>query len=150
MARYFIDPKNDKIVREDLYKVRVEKGDGTVLSDLQPKRLFPFTRPNNYITLLEGVENAPKKEAAVIVDITELNEESRRALEECFDEFYMIPKIVRVVETKAKFGSLTWKVILFYKNGIKDRLQFALRRMQKRKRTLQDPFLYRKPYNELT
>ena len=110
MARYFIDPKNDKIVREDLYKVRVEKGDGTVISDLQPKRLFPFTRPNNYITLLEGVENAPKKEAAVIVDITELSEESRRALEDCFDEFYMIPKIVRVVETKAKFGSLTWKV----------------------------------------
>ena len=104
MARYFVDPKNDKIVREDLYKVRIEKANGEVVSDLQPKRLFPFTRPNHYITLLEGAENMPKKEAAVITDLEELDEESRKAVEDCFEEFYMIPRITRVVDTIFKFG----------------------------------------------
>ena len=110
MARYFVDPKNDKIVREDLYKVRIEKANGEVVSDLQPKRLFPFTRPNHYITLLEGAENMPKKEAAVITDLEELDEESRKAVEDCFEEFYMIPRITRVVDTIFKFGSLRWIV----------------------------------------
>ena len=110
MARYFVDPKNDKIIREDLYKVTLEKGDGETLTGLQPKKLFPFTRPNEFVTLLSGDESSPKKEAAVIKDITELDADSRAAIEGCFEEFYMIPKITRVVDTIFKFGSLRWIV----------------------------------------
>ena len=61
MARYFIDPTSDKIVREDLYKITLIKGNGEKREGLQPKRLFPFTRPNEFITLLEGDEGSPKK-----------------------------------------------------------------------------------------
>lgn len=110
MARYFVDPQKDKIIREDLYKVTLEKGDGETLTGLQPKKLFPFTRPNEFVTLLSGGEDSPKKEAAVIKDITELDADSRAAIEGCFDEFYMIPKITRVVDTIFKFGSLRWIV----------------------------------------
>ena len=110
MARYFVDPKTDKIVREDVYKVKLIKGDGEEKCDLEPKRLFPFTKPDQFITLLEGEEGKPAKEAAVIRDVRELDEESRRAIEACFEEFYMIPKIIRVIDTVFKFGSLKWVV----------------------------------------
>ena len=110
MERYFVDPENDKIVREDLYKVRLEKADGEVISTLEPKRLFPFSRPNEYITLLGGDEFAPKKEEAVIKDLGKLSAESKAAIESCFEEFYMIPKIIRVIDTIFKFGSLRWIV----------------------------------------
>ena len=30
MARYYVEPQNDKIVRTDLYLVRLEKADGEV------------------------------------------------------------------------------------------------------------------------
>ena len=110
MARYFVDPKNDKIIREDLYKVTLIKADGEKLEGLQPKRLFPFTRPNEFVTLLAGEENGPKKEAAVIKQISELDPESKAAIDGCFEEFYMIPKIIRVVDTIFKFGSLRWIV----------------------------------------
>ena len=110
MARYFVDPKTDKIVRADVYKVDLIKGDGEEIKDLQPKRLFPFTKPDQFITLLEGEEGKPAKEAAVIRDVRELDEESRRAIEECFEEFYMIPRIIRVIDTVFKFGSLKWVV----------------------------------------
>ena len=110
MARYFVDPKNDKIIRDDLYKVTLIKGDGEKLEGLQPKRLFPFTRPDEFITLLTGEENGPKKEAAVIKNINDLDPEYKAAIDGCFEEFYMIPKITRVVDTIFKFGSLRWIV----------------------------------------
>lgn len=110
MARYFVDPQNDKIIREDLYKVTLIKADGEEMTGLQPKRLFPFTRPDEYITLLTGDEGAPQKEGAVIKNVNELDPESKEAIESCFEEFYMIPKITRVVDTIFKFGSLRWIV----------------------------------------
>lgn len=110
MERYFVDPGKDKIVREDLYKVRLERGDGEVFEALQPKRLFPFSRPDLFITLLSGDEASPKNETAVIRDINELDEDSRKAIEGCFEEVYMIPRITRIVDTVFKFGSLRWIV----------------------------------------
>ena len=105
MARYFVNSKDDKIVREDICSLRLEKSDGEVISDLQPKRLFPFSRPNEYISLFDG-----KSEAAVITDLRMLDSESRTAVEECFEEFYMIPKITGVIDTMVKFGTFIWIV----------------------------------------
>ena len=106
MERYFVDPKCDKITREDLYLVRLEKADGEAISSLEPKRLFPFTRPSEYITLI----GEDRKEAAVIRSIDELDEESKRAVLECFKEIYLIPKISRVLLCSVRFGSLTFDV----------------------------------------
>ena len=107
MARYFVDAKSDKIIREDLYLVRLEKADGESVSALEPKRLFPYTRPDEYVTLID--ENM--REVAVIRSMSELSEDSRRALDECMAEIYMIPKISRVVECVAKFGTLRFDVV---------------------------------------
>ena len=43
-------------------------------------------------------------------DFEELDEVSRKALQECYDEYYMIPFITRVIETSEKFGALKWRV----------------------------------------
>ena len=45
MARYIVTEK-DKIVRTDTYLVRVECENGEILSDLEPRRLFPLSKPN--------------------------------------------------------------------------------------------------------
>ena len=106
MERYFVDGKNDRIIREDLYTVRLEKSNGEVIASLEPKKLFPYTDPDHYITLLEEAKN----EKAVIKDISELSEESREAIEACFKEIYMIPNITQVYLRTAKAGTLTLKV----------------------------------------
>ena len=106
MARYFVDGQNDSIEREDLYTVKLTKGDGEIIEGLEPKRLFPYTDPDHYITLIEG----GKKERAVIRDISELSDESRKVLESCFSEIYMIPNIIRVYSCDTSFGSLAFKV----------------------------------------
>lgn len=106
MKRYFVDGKNDRIVREDLYTVRLEKADGEVIGGLEPKKLFPYADPEHYISLI--ADN--KKEMAVIRDLSELSDESRDAIEGCFREIYMIPEITRVHYSESKFGALIFKV----------------------------------------
>ena len=106
MARYYVEPKNDKIVRTDLYLVRLEKADGEVIEDLEPKKLFPFSNPEEYVTLITD----SKKEKAVIRRLSELTEESRKAIDECFAEIYMIPSITKVLHIEAKFGALNFSM----------------------------------------
>ena len=106
MSRYIITDK-DKIIRTDTYLVKVECENGDVFTDLEPRRLFPITDLNRYITLLDEKE----KEIALIKEMSSLNEESAKAVNGCFEDFYMIPKILSVVDISDKFGVLKWTVI---------------------------------------
>ena len=106
MGRIYVDKYTARIERSDLYLVRLILKDGTVLEPLEPRRLFPFSNPDMYITLLDDKE----KEIGFVRDLEEIDKDSRRALEECFAEYYMIPEITRVIESVDRFGSLTWTV----------------------------------------
>ena len=106
MSRYIITDK-DKIIRTDTYLVNVECENGDVFTDLEPRRLFPITDIIRYITLLDEKE----KEIALIKEMSDLNEESAKAVNDCFKDFYMIPKITAVLEVNDKFGVLKWKVM---------------------------------------
>lgn len=106
MKRLYIDKYTARIERTDLYLVRVTLKDGTVIENLEPRRLFPITNTDMFITLLDKEE----KEAAFVRDLKEIDESSRRALQECFEEFYMIPKITHIKSIEEKFGALTMRV----------------------------------------
>ena len=106
MSRIYVDRYTARIERTDMYLVRLTLKDGTVIEDLEPRRLFPFSDPNMYITLLDDKE----KEIGFVRDLTEIDDDSRKALEECFAEYYMIPRITALLESVDKFGSLNWVV----------------------------------------
>ncbi|MBQ8441481.1 MAG: DUF1854 domain-containing protein [Clostridia bacterium] len=106
MSRIYVDRYTARIERTDIYLVRLTLKDGTVIEDLEPRRLFPFSDPNMYITLLDDKE----QEVGFVRDLTEIDDDSRKALEECFAEYYMIPKISALLESVDKFGSLNWVV----------------------------------------
>ena len=106
MARYFVDPKNDKIVWEDMYYVRLEKGDGEVIESLEPKRLFPTSDPDKYITLMDK----KLKERAIIRDVGELDEQSAQAIKKCFHDIYFVPVITKILTVAVKSNSLIFTV----------------------------------------
>lgn len=106
MRRIYVDKYTGKIERTDLYLIRLTMKDGTVYENLEPRKLFPFSNQTMYITLLDSDE----KELAFVRDLDELDEGSRRALEECFAEYYMIPKIHQLIACEDKFGTLKWTV----------------------------------------
>lgn len=106
MSRIYIDKYTGKIERTDLYLVRLMLKDGTVYEDLEPRKLFPYTNNTMYITLLDKGE----KEIGFVRDLKEIDEESEKALLECLAEYYMIPKITRIITCKDEAGSLKWTV----------------------------------------
>ena len=106
MGRIYVDKYTGKIERTDLYLVRLTMKDGTVYEDLEPRMLFPYTNHTMFITLLDSEE----RELGFVRDLEELDRDSANALRECFKEYYLIPKILRLIDCEDKFGTLKWHV----------------------------------------
>ena len=45
MSRIYVDRYTGRLERSDLYLVRLILEDGTIIEDLEPRRLFPFSDP---------------------------------------------------------------------------------------------------------
>ncbi len=106
MARIYVNGERDTIRRTGFCQVCLTVGDGERYEELEPRRLFPISRQNVYISLLDKNE----REVALIRDLSELDEESQGALLACFDEYYRIPKIQRLLECEERPGVLKWRV----------------------------------------
>lgn len=106
MDRIYIDGDEARFEIKELPRLDVYFFDGSVIEDLEPRRLFPVSGGNKYVSLLDR----DNKERAVIRDVSHLMPESRAAVEKCLDEYYMIPKIVRMIDRTEKFGILKWTV----------------------------------------
>ncbi len=106
MSRYIVTAE-DTVIRTDTYLVKVETADGQVFDELEPRRLFPMTYPDKYITLLSSGE----KEIALIKELDGLNEPSKKAILGCFADYYMIPTITEILDVSDKFGMLKWRVM---------------------------------------
>lgn len=102
MGRIYVDKYTARLERSDVYYVNLILKDGTVIENLEPRRLFPFTNKNMYITLLDSEE----KEVALIRDFDEVDPESRKVLEACFADYYLIPEITRVCDVIVKNGTM--------------------------------------------
>jgi hypothetical protein len=80
---------------------------GEHIDGLTPKRLFPMTGLNMYISLI----NSDGKEVAIIRNMETLMPESREAVDQCLNEYYMMPKIKQILSCWDKFGILKFEVL---------------------------------------
>lgn len=105
MARIFLTDK-DTVAECENNLVTLTFADGTTHERLEPRRLFPVSRENEYVTLLneEGVE------IAVIRRLSDLNEASRTAVKFGLDDYYLIPHITKIISKQEKYGTLRWTV----------------------------------------
>jgi len=107
MILRYIDSTEARITENDGILVDVEFfGDGEKLVGLEPRRLFPISGLDKYITLLDS-EGA---ERTIVRDISLLLPESRAALEHSLQEYYMIPRITRFVKMSENFKIWMWTV----------------------------------------
>ena len=102
MSRLYIDNDMARFTRKDIALVDVELYDGRFFENLAPRRLFPTTGLEKYITLLDsaGVEKA------IIRDLNTLPPNERKIIEECLNEYYLVPKITRIIDCREKYGVL--------------------------------------------
>lgn len=106
MARLYIDGDEVRITKKDFCSVDVEFYDGKTLENLEPRRLFPVSGLTKYITLLDE----KGKEQAIIRNVDTLMIDSKKVINECLREYYLVPKINKLIDVNEKFGMLKWTV----------------------------------------
>lgn len=106
MGRRYLDGDSVMFSKKDFCLVDAKLYDGTVLENLEARRLFPVSGRTKYITLLDN----EGKEQAIIRDVMTLMPESRDIILECLDEYYLVPKIIRLLDVFDKKGTLKWTV----------------------------------------
>lgn len=70
-------------------------------------RAFPFTRPNQYISVSDSKMN----EIGFILDLNEFPEEQRNLVEEELSVRYFTPEIIKINSIKEEFGYYYWDVV---------------------------------------
>lgn len=96
----------DKISFYENNLVTLTLSGGEVFEPLEPRRLFPVSRADTYITLLDeaGVE------VAIIREPKELDAASREVIENSLNDYYLVPHITRIISVSEKYGTLHWCV----------------------------------------
>ena len=107
MERIYIDNDMARFTRKDITIVDLELYDGRRFENLEPRRLFPMTGLEKYITLLDQ----EGKEVAVIRDLRTLPATERALIEDCLNEYYFIPRISQILSCEEKYGVLTLKTV---------------------------------------
>ncbi len=106
MARNYIDG-GVTFKRHDFVTVDMILADGTIIEDLEVRRLFPVNDADNYISLLD----ADGKEHGIIRSLSSLDKKSRDLLREILEEYYIVPKITEVIEVYEKGSINRWTVM---------------------------------------
>ena len=107
MARNYVEGDMVRFTRKDLTLVDMEYYDGRIVTDLEPRKLFPISGGERYITLLD----TNGKEQAIIRDIANLLPESAAIIREVLHEYYMIPNVTAVLDINEKNGANSWTVM---------------------------------------
>lgn len=97
--------KNDKITRYENNLVTLTLQNGKIFEKLEPRRLFPVSRVDQYITLMDE----DGKEAAIIRDFQSLDKESAKIVQESIDDYYLVPSILRINSITEKSGTFVWE-----------------------------------------
>ena len=111
--RLYVTDK-DMITKNENNLVNLKTESGELFEKLEPRRLFPVSRANTYITLLDeaGVEKA------IIRNLTELNKDSLDVIEYSLNDYYLVPHISRIISVYEKNGKIHW--IVETERGIKE------------------------------
>ena len=104
--RIYVTPEDNITVNENNL-VNLDTVGGEHFEKLEPRRLFPVSRANNYITLLdeEGVE------VAIIKSLMDLNKDSLEVIEYSLNDYYLVPHIERIISVSEKNGKIHWIVV---------------------------------------
>ena len=106
MARLFVTGNDVRIKAHDKIFIDAEMFTGEKYLNLEPRRLFPVTGVNDYISFLD--ENGDEK--FILKHISDLPEDQQEILQECLREYYRIPKITKILNRNDNSQVFTWTV----------------------------------------
>ncbi len=106
MSRNFIDGSEIRLTVKDKVFCDVEFYTGEKFTDLEPRRLFPVSGLNDYISFLDS----EGEEQFILRRLENMEPEQKSLLIGCLEEYYRIPKITRLVSFSEKHKIWMWTV----------------------------------------
>lgn len=106
MSRNFIDGSEIRLTVKDKVFCDVEFYTGEKFTDLEPRRLFPVSGLNDYISFLDS----EGEERFILRRLENMEPEQKALLTDCLEEYYRIPKIKRLVSFSEKHKIWMWTV----------------------------------------
>ena len=101
MERLYIERDNARITcRTGDFRLDVALSTGETFQNVEPRRLFPNSDSERYITLI----SEDGQEVAVIRDLNTLETNSATAVREVLGEYYLVPRILRITKVENKRG----------------------------------------------
>ena len=97
---------DDRILPGENHLVSWHPANGEPVHSLEPRRLFPVSSPDRYITLL----NNDGLEVAVIRQLSDLDSDSQEVIDNSLNFYYLVPIITAIVSASEKYGTLHWTV----------------------------------------
>lgn len=103
--RFYVTDKDEITVYENNL-VNIERENGERYEALEPRRLFPVSSLETYITLLNG----EGEEIAIIKAIKDISESSAKVIRASLNDYYLVPKITKIIAVTERYGTLRWEV----------------------------------------
>lgn len=103
-----LDPKTTRVFRTspDDANVRLTIEGDRSWREVRVARAFPFSDPDHYVGFRDGND----KDIGLVIEMRELDEESRTTAEQELTQRYFTPQVERVVSVEEKYGVVTWEV----------------------------------------
>lgn len=97
---------NDRIIKYENNLVTLLLAGGESIEGLEPRRLFPVSDFDRYITLLDssGIERG------LIRNLSDIDEGSREVVEKSLCDYYLVPEITKIISVSEKSGTIRWVV----------------------------------------
>ena len=110
MSRRFVDANSVRLTPASFCTVRAQLFSGEILDELEPRRLFPLSGPDEFISLIDK----EGKEQMIVRRIDALDEDSAEAVKASLSDYYRIPKIEAITDCLDKNGALKFTVTTNY------------------------------------
>ncbi len=98
---------SDRIIKYENNLVTLLLQDGESYEALEPRRLFPISRRDSYISLLDSAGT----ERGIIKCLDDVDPGSREVLEASLNDYYLVPKIEKIISISEKSGTIRWRVL---------------------------------------
>ena len=92
MSRNYVDCNNARFTPASFCTVRCELYTGEVFEELEPRRLFPVSSNDKFVSLLD----LDGKEQMMIRSLSDLDSDSRAVILDALGDYYRIPVITAV------------------------------------------------------
>jgi hypothetical protein len=101
-----LDPKRVRIQPDAFGRLSLEVGFEERYAPVRALRTLPLTRPSEFISL----QDEEGEEIGILADLSQLDAESRRAVESELDTHYLKVRVRSIKHVESKNGLISWQL----------------------------------------